>query len=271
MPSPNQITAAQLNRKIGTPNCPILIDVSIDQDFDADPYLIPTAMRRDFKTIDHWAHEFHDAKVVLICQKGLKLSSGACAILRSKGIDAEFLEGGNQGWRKTGLMRIPAATVPIGPMGHSVWVTRDRPKIDRIACPWLIRRFIDPNAQFLFVPATQVLDVAEKYSATPFDSANTFWGHRGDHCSFDTFTTEFGLNSAPLMALARIVRAADTGNLELAPEAAGLLAASLGLSRIHRDDNIQLEAGLPLYDAFYRWARDASNETHTHPTGASVS
>jgi hypothetical protein len=151
--------------------------------------------------------------------------------------------------------------------GRTVWVTRTRPKIDRIACPWLIRRFIDPSAVFLFVAPPEVVDVADRFRATPFDiEGEFFWSHRGDLCTFDVMVEEFGLHSPALDRLALIVRAADTARLEIAPQAAGLLAASLGLSRMHKDDLVQLDASFPLYDAFYRWARDAAGETHNWPT-----
>jgi hypothetical protein len=151
-------------------------------------------------------------------------------------------------------------------MGRTVWVTRSRPKIDRIACPWLIRRFVDPLAVFLFVPPSEVVGVADRFNATAFDIENTFWSHRGPLCTFDTMVEEFGLRTDALVHLAEIVRGADTATLDLIPEAAGLLAASLGLSRMFSDDLEQLEHGMILYDAFYRWCRDATDETHNWPT-----
>ncbi len=144
-------------------------------------------------------------------------------------------------------------------------MTRARPKIDRIACPWLIRRFVDPQAVFLFVAASEVEGVAQRFDAVAFDIENVFWSHRGDLCTFDVMVEEFGLATAPLLRLATMVRAADTGKLDLSPEAPGLLAASLGLSRMYDDDLDQLAAGLTLYDAFYRWCRDATGETHNWP------
>ena len=130
----------------------------------------------------------------------------------------------------------------------------------------LIRRFVDPAAVFLFVAPPEVQGVAERFAAAPFDVEGVFWSHRGERCTFDTMIEEFSLGTEPLKRLATIVRAADTARLDLAPEAAGLLAASLGLSRMHVDDLDQLEAGLALYDAFYRWCRDATEETHNWPT-----
>jgi hypothetical protein len=134
-----------------------------------------------------------------------------------------------------------------------------------MACSWLIRRFIDPVAQFLFVAPSEVLAVAEKFAATPFDVEDTFWSHRGEQCTFDIMIEEFRLTDAALQQLATIVRGADTNRHDLAPQCAGLLAASLGLSRIYHDDHQQIEAGMLLYDAFYRWACDASDETHDWP------
>ncbi|MCW5774276.1 MAG: chromate resistance protein [Rhodospirillaceae bacterium] len=146
-----------------------------------------------------------------------------------------------------------------------MWVTRARPKVDRIACPWLIRRFVDPAAVFLFVAPAEVFGVAERFGATPLDieGEGAVWTHRGERCTFDVMIEELGLAGyAPLARLAPIVRGADTARLDLAPEAAGLLAASLGLSRMFADDLEQLDAGLLLYDAFYRWCRDAVDEKH---------
>jgi hypothetical protein len=150
--------------------------------------------------------------------------------------------------------------------GRTVWVTRVRPKIDRVACPWLIRRFVDPGAVFLFVAPSEVADVADRFDATPFDIENVSWSHRGKLCTFDVMLDEFGLRTEALDRLATIVRGADTSMLDLAPQAAGLLAASLGFSRMYRDDLAQLDASMGLYDAFYRWSRDAVGETHNWPT-----
>ncbi|MGI9490807.1 MAG: chromate resistance protein ChrB domain-containing protein [Geminicoccaceae bacterium] len=269
MSSPTEITVPQLFRLIGTPNAPFLIDVCIDEDFHDDPRLIPTAIRHRFQDIASLAPRLAGERVVIICHRGKKLSQGAAAILRTSGIAAENLEGGNFAWRDAGLPLVPAEKLPPrNAGGQTVWVTRHRPKIDRIACPWLIRRFIDRDAQFLFVAPSEVMAVAEKFSATPFDVEDVFWSHRGDRCSFDTMIEEFALSTEPLARLATIVRGADTDRHDLAPEAAGLLAASLGLSRMYRDDLAQLEAGMLLYDAFYRWARDATDEGHDWPSAS---
>ncbi|MFZ1813604.1 MAG: sulfurtransferase/chromate resistance protein [Rhizobiaceae bacterium] len=266
MPSISEITVSQISRLIGTPAAPVLIDVCTDKDFEADPRLIPTAFRHPFASIAELAPSLREKRVVVICQKGLKLSQGAAAILRAHGIAAESLEGGNLAWCDAGEPLIPLNKLPPCSVdGTTRWVTRYRPKIDRIACPWLIRRFVDPLAEFLFVEPSQVENVARHFNATPFDIEGVFWSHRGEFCTFDTMIEEFQLGTVALKRLAVVVRGADTDRHDLAPQAAGLLAASLGLSRMYRDDLAQLEAGVGLYDAFYRWARDASEEGHDWP------
>lgn len=266
MPSPTQITVSQLSRLVGTPNAPVLVDVCIDEDFRDDPRLIPASFRHPHTDVAALAPKLVGQRVIVICQKGLKLSEGAAAILRAHGVAAESLEGGIFAWRDAGEPLVPAAKLPkLDAERRTVWVTRHRPKIDRLACPWLIRRFVDPRAQFLFVTPSEVLNVAEKFEATPFDIEDVFWSHRGERCTFDMMIEEFALETEPLQRLAAIVRGADTNRHDLAPEAAGLLAASLGLSRMYRDDLAQLDAGMVLYDAYYRWARDAIDEGHDWP------
>jgi rhodanese-related sulfurtransferase len=267
MSSYTSISSDKLSRLIGTANAPVLIDVRIDEDFAADPRLIPGAMRRSHHNIQDWAAGLAGQSVVVICQKGEKLSEGTAAWLRHNTIAAETLEGGQLGWNKAELPTVPADKVPRrDARGRTVWVTRSRPKIDRIACPWLIRRFVDPAAVFLFVDPAEVSGVAERFAATPFDVENVYWSHRGELCTFDVMVKDFGLSTPSLERLATMVRAADTARLDLSPEAPGLLAASLGLSRMYDDDLEQLSAGMLLYDAFYRWCRDAVKETHNWPT-----
>ena len=264
----NEITPTQLLRLIGTPDCPAIIDISIDEDFDADPYLIPGAFRHPHTDADALLSRLSGRPAIIVCQKGRKLSQGMAAWLRAAGQRAEYLQGGNHGWRDTpGAPRIPADTLPGVPGKPMLWVTRHRPKIDRIACPWLIRRFVDAQARFLFVAPAEVQDVAVRFNATPFDIEDTAFGHRGNGCTFDTLLDTFGLRTEPLDRLAGVIRAADTNRLDQAPQAAGLLALSVGLSRLYRDDNTQLDAAMPLYDALYRWARDGTTETHGTPGG----
>lgn len=261
MPGPTQISAAQLARLIGTPDAPTVIDVRIPDDFAAHPHMIPTSTRHPHNDIDNFAKTPIGQRVVVVCQRGQKLSEGSAALLRTHGIAAESLEGGTEAWAAASLPMVPAATLPA----TNLWVTRHRPKIDRIACPWLIRRFIDPTARFLFVSPSEVADVASRFDATPFDIDGVYWSHRGDTCTFDTLITEFNLSTAALDRLATVVRGADTDRHDLAPQAAGLLAISVGLSRMFKDDLAQLEAGMTLYDALYRWARDGFDEGHDWP------
>jgi hypothetical protein len=137
------------------------------------------------------------------------------------------------------------------------WITRERPKIDRIACPWLIARFIDPAAEFLFVPPERVLAEAATQGATPYDVPGVKLTHRGERCSFDAIVDEYRLDDTALRRLALIVRGADTDRLDLAPQCAGLLAISLGLGKVYADDHALLAQGMTMYDALYAWCRDA--------------
>jgi rhodanese-related sulfurtransferase len=272
MPAFTAISADKLARLIGRPDCPTLIDVRTEEDFAADPRLVPGSVRRSHQDVAGWAGELGTVgrSAVVICRRGAKLSQGVAAWLRHEGVPAETLDGGSAGWAAAGLPMVPAGRLPPrDSRGRTVWVTRSRPKIDRIACPWLIRRFVDPAAVFLFVSPSEVPAVAERFAATPFDieGEDVFWSHRGELCTFDVMVQEFGLgNEEPLRRLATIVRGADTARPDLAPEAPGLLAVSLGLSRMYTDDLAQLEAGMLLYDALYRWCRDATDETHNWPS-----
>ena len=259
MSATNSISPEKLARLIGTPSCPAIIDVRPDA-----TELLPASSRRPAESVREWAGSLAGRKVVIACVHGQERSAGVAAILRSEGVEAETLEGGFAAWRKAGLPVIEAARLPQpDAIGRTVWVTRARPKVDRIACPWLIRRFVDPAAVFQFVAPADVAGVAEHFGATPFDVDGVFWSHRGDNCTFDTMVEEFGLGAIDALArLAIIVRGADTARPEIAPQSAGLLAVSLGLSRMFSDDLEQLEAGMLVYDAFYRWCRDAVDETH---------
>jgi hypothetical protein len=145
------------------------------------------------------------------------------------------------------------------------WVTRERPKIDRIACPWLIRRFIDADAEFLYVPADRVTAVAGETGAIPYDVPGVAFSHEGELCSFDAFLEAYGLDDPALRELAVIVRGADTGRPDLSPQSAGLLAISLGLSAMYADDHEMLRQGMLIYDALYAWLRHAHGERHGWP------
>jgi hypothetical protein len=184
---------------------------------------------------------------------GHEVSQGA-----ARAIGAHYLEGGIEAWRAAGggLFGKPKGA-------SSRWVTRERPKIDRIACPWLVKRFVDPEAEFLYVPASEVKRVAAEREAVPYDIPDVEFTHDGDLCSFDAFIRRFRLRDPALDELALIVRGADTGSLDLAPQAAGLLAVSLGLSLNFRDDHEMLAHGMTVYDALYSWCKRGKAEVHT--------
>ncbi|MBX9704658.1 MAG: chromate resistance protein [Gammaproteobacteria bacterium] len=145
------------------------------------------------------------------------------------------------------------------------WVTRERPKIDRIACPWLIAKFIDKEPEFLYVPSGDVLKVAEETGAIPYDIPNVEFSHVGELCSFDAFLKKYELTEPALQQLAEIVRGADTSNLGLTPQSAGLYAISLGLSKSFSDDHEMLKHGMVMYDALYAWCKECQEETHNWP------
>ncbi|MCA3260593.1 MAG: chromate resistance protein [Telmatospirillum sp.] len=254
------LSAQSLYTKLGSAAWPLLIDVRRQARFEADDALIAGAVRRDPEAISAWQHELpHGRPVVVYCVHGHEVSQNAAAALRAAGREAAYLEGGIAEWSEQGLPTRRRSAPNSGK-----WITRARPKIDRIACPWLVRRFVDPTATFLYVPTEAVFAVAAKTDAIAFDipGAEPF-SHDGDLCSFDAFVKIFGLRDAALDRLAAIVRGADTGHLELAPQSAGLLAVSLGLSAIHADDDhAMLEAGMPVYDALYAWCRSLQHETH---------
>lgn len=262
----NVISIEKCLRLVGTPKSPVLIDIRSDEEFVADPHLIPSALRRPATQVAEWTSEFNGQSVVVICDTGTTRSPGVAAWLRAADISADVLEGGAQAWRVAKLALVPEDKLPKrNREGRTIWVTRARPKVDRIACPWLIRRFVDPHAIFLYVAPNEVMRTAEQFGGAPFDidGDNVAWSHRGELCTFDVMVEALGL--APFEALKRlavIVRGADTGQPNLVPEAAGLLASSLGLSRMFANDLEQLEAGMLLYDSFYRWCRDATDETH---------
>jgi rhodanese-related sulfurtransferase len=255
------ITAAELKSALaGTPP-PLVIDVRKPPTFRSAPDMAAGALRRDPAQVASWAKELPRASsVVVYCVHGHEVSQNAAKALRDAGIAARYLEGGlEEGWKAAAgeLLSKPKEAA-------SRWVTRERPKIDRIACPWLVARFIDPEAEFLYVPPKEVLRAAKEKAAIPYDIPDVHFSHDGELCSFDAFLKTYRLTDDPALAqLAIIVRGADTGRLELAPQSAGLLAVSLGLSRNFKDDHEMLRHGMVVYDALYAWCREGRNETHT--------
>ena len=254
---------------IATRDAPQLVDVRRRDAYEASPSLLPGAIWRDAGKTHEWSAEFDRARAIAVaCKGGHEMSQTAVAQLRADGIDARVLEGGYEAWAAAGLPFVAKAELNrIARMRPSLWVTRRRPKIDRIACPWLIRRFLEPQARILFVDPDQVLNVARESEAVPFDIKDVELSHVGERCTFDTMLKLFGLEGEPALArLALIVRGADTARPDLAPEAAGLHAISLGLSRLAGDDDhALLERGFMVYDALFAWLRFAAEERHNWP------
>jgi rhodanese-related sulfurtransferase len=238
---------------------PLVIDVRKRPAFEAAPDMIAGALRRDPVDVDRWIATLPAAHAVVVyCIHGREVSQSVAKRLGERGIRAGYLAGGIEAWKDVGGAR------DRKPLGASTrWVTRERPKIDRIACPWLVARFIDPGAQFLYVPAPQVLEAAGANDAIPYDIPDVHFSHVGERCSFDAFLAHYRLRDPALEELAVIVRAADTACLDLAPQASGLAAISLGLSRNFADDHEMLEHGMVMYDALYTWCRQGKEEVHT--------
>lgn len=255
------ITAAELKSSLAGGKPPLVIDVRRTPAFRSAPDMAAGALRRDPAAAASWARALpRTSSVVTYCVHGHEVSQGAANALRELGIAARYLEGGlEEGWRAGGggLMAKPKDA-------STRWITRERPKIDRIACPWLLARFIDPEAEFLYVPPKEVLGVAKEKEAIPYDVPDVHFSHDGELCSFDAFLRTYRLTGDPAMTrLAIIVRGADTARLELAPQSAGLLAVSLGLSRNFKDDHEMLKHGMVVYDALYAWCKEGQDETHT--------
>ena len=268
----NSISPDELRRLIGRPDCPPVIDVRRRAVFETAETLIPGARWCDYAEAGRWAQHLPlGADIIVYCVHGHNVSQAAIADLRRLGFRARALAGGIEAYTEQGgLLLTKSAMPPGGWETPSRWITRERPKIDRIACPWLVRRFIDPTAEFYYVAADQVEAAGEDLKATPYDIPGAAFSHDGDLCSFDAFIRRFAIKDPALDRLAVIVRGADTGHPELAPQCAGLLAASLGLSALYTDDHEMLRHGLTLYDAHYAWCRDASAETHGWPPAATA-
>ena len=267
----------QLAARIGRADTPLLLDVRRTPVFEASDRLIAGGRHCPPEEIAALAAREPSRPVVLYCALGQEVSRGAPATLLEAGWDARWLAGGIEGgepgvddagaierWRTAAPLRLrkrPEFGVTGG--RPSRWITRARPKIDRSACPWLIRRFIDPRAEFFYVPETEVLAQAGRLDAVAFDLEGAPVAHQWERCSFDALLQLFELRSPALDQLAAIVRGAGTSRLDVAPQAAGLLALSLGLSRLHADDHAMLAAALPVYDALFEWCRAGQSETHS--------
>lgn len=241
---------------------PVLLDVRREERYAEAVSTIRGARRRRPERLAQWAADLtRESEIVVACVHGHEVSQDATAELQRRGFRARYLVDGIEGWKNAGG---PMQSKP--PAEASRWITRERPKIDRIACPWLVCRFIDADARFLYVPSDQVFERARDWHATPYDIPGAAYSHDGEFCSFDTFIAKHDLGGDPaLVHLAKVVRAADTGHPELAPQAPGLLAISLGLSAMLQDDDIMLERGMLIYDALYAWCASAVNENHGWP------
>ena len=257
---------------IGTARAPQIVDVRRHDIYAAAPGLLPTATWRDVADVAQWSATLDRTHpVVVACKAGHERSQTAVAHLRGEGFAAQLLTGGYTAWDDAGLPLVAKAALErLAPRRPSVWVTRRRPKVDRVACPWLIRRFIDADARLLFVDPDDVAKVAQTSGGVPFDVPGVELTHDGERCSFDTMIRLFGLENEPSLArLALIVRGADTARPDLAAEAAGLHAVSLGLSVLAGDDDHgQLRHGFMVYDALLAWLRFAAAERHNWPAKA---
>jgi rhodanese-related sulfurtransferase len=246
------ITPATLRQSLQSDGPPLVIDVRRNERFLESGHMIDGALHRDPAKVEDWKRTLPaGAQVVVYCVHGHEVSQGV-----AKTLGARYLEGGIEAWEG------PTDGKPKG--AATRWVTRERPKIDRIACPWLVRRFIDRAAEFLYVPAPDVKKIAAQSQAQPYDIPEVRFSHEGERCSFDAFLRHYRLESDPaLRELALIVRGADTNRMELAPQTAGLAAISLGLSRNFPDDHEMLEHGMLMYDALYAWCKGGKEEIHT--------
>ena len=248
------ISAAELQASFRSGSSPLVIDVRKSERFRASPYVIKGALRRDPLAVEQWKRTLPQAaSVVVYCVHGHEVSQGV-----AKALGARYLEGGIEQWKED-----DGEIAPKPADASTRWVTRERPKIDRIACPWLVRRFVDPEAEFLYVPTPEVKKIAAEKQAVAYDIPDVEFSHEGERCSFDAFLKYYRLRDPALDELALIVRGADTNHLELAPQAPGLAAISLGLSRNYKNDHEMLEHGMVMYDALYAWCKEGKDEVHT--------
>ena len=262
--TPPSMPPSDLYARVGTASAPVIIDVRRPADFAKAGELITSAFHHPPDEVEKWRKDLPGGRQVVVhCVHGHQVSQNVAAALRAAGLDAVYLEGGIAGWIEQGFPTRRA----IGPMPGK-WVTRERPKIDRIACPWLIQRFIDPRAEFIYVPTKQVLAVAKETGGTPYDIEGVEFAHEGERCSFDTILRIYGIQDPALDHLATIVRGADTSRHDLAPQCGGLFAISLGLSANFSDDHEMLEHGMVIYDALYTWCRSLQAETHNWPSAS---
>ena len=255
------ISPDKLYAQLGTAAAPIVLDCRRPAEFEADNVLIVGAVRRALDAAPQGLKDLRAGRhVVVYCADGGDVSQEQAVALAKTGASVAYLAGGMAGWRD---LRLP--TRRKFNASTDKWVTRAKPKIDRIACPWLIRRFIDPYAVFVYVPPPDVLYMAAALGAVPYDIEGVEFAHEGERCSFDTILRIFGIADPALDRLAAIVRGADTSRHDLAPQCGGLFAISLGLSANFPNDHEMLAHGMVMYDALYTWCRSLQSETHNWP------
>jgi rhodanese-related sulfurtransferase len=269
MGTPFFISASDVYAQLGRSDAPVVFDVCRPEIVATSDEIIPTARTRSLaETLEEAPQHDRTRAIVVACAHGHNRSQLAVAQMRAEGLHAATLADGYDGWRAAGLPLVKRSVHGVILGGaRTVWVTRRRPKIDRVACPWLISRFLDATAKFLFVEPAWVLDVARETGGIAYDLPGGLFEHDGTLCTFDTLLGAFGLDRDPtLRELALIVRGADTDRLDLTPQCAGLLAVALGLSAQHGDDDhAVLRHGFVVYDALYSWLRQAREERHNWP------
>jgi rhodanese-related sulfurtransferase len=252
------VSSADLYSRLGTAKAPLVLDVRRSQAFETDDRQIIGSVRRRPEEVADWQKALPDGRsVVAYCVHGHEVSQGVARALQNSGVQAAYLEGGIAAWKER---RLP--TRRKRGAAENKWVTREHPKIDRIACPWLISRFVNPEAEFIYVPPTDVAKAAADLGGTPYDIKDAEFGHVGDQCSFDAIIRIYGIEDPALDRLATIVRGADTSRPDLTPQCEGLLAVSHGLSANFPDDHEMLKHGLVMYDALYTWCRSQRSSGH---------
>jgi rhodanese-related sulfurtransferase len=245
------VSPQELYARLGTAAAPVLVDVRRADAFGADDAVIIGAIHRPLESVSGWRADLpKNREVVVYCVHGHDVSQGVAKTLQNAGINTAYLEGGIADWKERQL-----PTRRKRDASENKWVTREHPKIDRIACPWLISRFVNPGAEFIYVPPNDVAKVADDVGGTAYDIDGVEFGHVGERCSFDAIVRAYDIHDQALDHLATIVRGADTSRPDLTPQCEGLLAISYGLSANFRDDHEMLEHGLVIYDALYSWCR----------------
>jgi len=269
---------------LGQPDTPFVLDVRRAERYAQSAVRLPLARHVAPHALTEWMQGQAPQTAVVYCVYGHEVSQGAAAQLRAAGWDARYLlggiEGGEPGADSPQLLDALAAAPPVPRLrkrpdlggadhGASTWISRERPQVDRTACPWLIRRFIDRDARFVYLPGDEVLKQAQATGAVAYGIVGAPISHQGEHCSFDALLQAFDLTLPSIQRLALTVRGADTARPDLAPPAAGLRAVSLGMSRLHaRDDQAMLEAMMAVYDALYAACADQPSDGTETPQGS---